>query len=296
MKLFISWSGPLSQQVADVLRQWIPTVLQSVDPFMSASDVDKGARWTVNITQELADSEFGVICVTPDNLGSPWLNFEAGAISKSLDRGHVSPFLFHVDPSAIIGPLEQFQHTVYKRPDVFKLLKSVNGACTKPISDTTLQNVFDPLWPQLQANLDAILPPLQNGSARTTQEMLTELIVLVRNLQKVEPAPRASQKQGEINPVQDLSKHVSAYPKFTKILVSDAQRSQFSYLLARIQVTTNKLTRSPKFNNPDVVQLRALATLLVKELAQMVDGKLYDSYLRMAEEEVLDISQENRTV
>lgn len=33
MKVFVSWSGELSCQIAEVLKKWIPCIIQSVEVF-----------------------------------------------------------------------------------------------------------------------------------------------------------------------------------------------------------------------------------------------------------------------
>lgn len=101
MKVFISWSGTKSQEVAKVLKRWIPCVIQSVEPYFSSADIDKGARWSTDIAKELQDASFGILCVTKDNLSSAWLNFEAGALSKYIDQSKVCPFLIDLKPSEI---------------------------------------------------------------------------------------------------------------------------------------------------------------------------------------------------
>lgn len=101
MKVFISWSGDLSHKVAVILRDWLPSVIQSLESYVSSEDIDKGARWSTDISKELEDSSFGILCITRENLDPPWLNFEAGALSKSVDRSRVSPFLFGVKRSDI---------------------------------------------------------------------------------------------------------------------------------------------------------------------------------------------------
>src|SRR5262245_20899010 len=118
MKVFISWSGNTSHAIALVLRDWLPSVLQSIEPFVSSEDTEKGARWATEIAQRLSDTLFGILCVTGENLSSPWLNFEAGALSKSLDKSKVSPFLVGLRPVDLVGPLSQFQATLPQFDDV----------------------------------------------------------------------------------------------------------------------------------------------------------------------------------
>ena len=61
MRVFIRWSGDDSNQVALVLRDWLPTVLQHVETFVSSEDIDKGAVWLNSLNTELNDAGFGII-------------------------------------------------------------------------------------------------------------------------------------------------------------------------------------------------------------------------------------------
>ena len=65
MKVFISWSGSPSKEIAAVLRHWLPEVIQAVDPYYSPSDIDKGTRWLGEISAELEHSEFGILVLHP---------------------------------------------------------------------------------------------------------------------------------------------------------------------------------------------------------------------------------------
>lgn len=64
MKVFISWSGTASREVAEALRWWLPKVIQGTNPFVSAKDIDKGANWTSVLSTELADTDFGITFVS----------------------------------------------------------------------------------------------------------------------------------------------------------------------------------------------------------------------------------------
>ena len=81
MKVFISWSGERSKQVAQLLDEWINCVIQAVDPYLSLN-IDKGDVWLSSINDSLADTSVGIICLTKENLNKPWVLFEAGALAK----------------------------------------------------------------------------------------------------------------------------------------------------------------------------------------------------------------------
>src|SRR5262245_27921646 len=111
MKVFISWSGDRSKRAAEALRDWLPNVIQNTQPWMSGEDLDAGTRWGKEIDEELESANFGILCITPENAGSPWINYEAGALAKSVTVGRVVPYLIGMTRIAELpsGPLSRFQ-------------------------------------------------------------------------------------------------------------------------------------------------------------------------------------------
>jgi hypothetical protein len=178
--IFISWSGPQSLQVAQALRQWLPRVLQAVRPYLSTEDTVKGAYWVSEVRNQLDTAKFGIICLTPDNLQAPWINFEAGALSNSFERGSVTPFLFHVSQADLTGPLTQFQVTEAASPsDVLRLLKQLDKACVHPVGEHVVEDSFQMWWAPLEKVLQGIKVP-QETSQRSMEDMVLEILTLAR--------------------------------------------------------------------------------------------------------------------
>lgn len=194
MKIFLSWSGNASHQVALTLRDWLPSVIQVVEPYVSSEDIDKGARWSTDISKELEDSAFGILCVTKENINAPWLQFEAGALSKKLDKSFVSPFLFDIKRSEIKGPILQFQSTIIDKADILKLVNTINKACgEEKLKDDRLEKAFDVWYPKLEENLNAIAKPIESSKeevkSENNLEILEEILELSRSNQRILTTP-----------------------------------------------------------------------------------------------------------
>jgi hypothetical protein len=110
MDIFISWHGKRSHAVAAALRDWLPQIVNSFKPWLS-SGIDKGTRWSPEIAAKLATAKAGIFCLTPSSLAAPWILFEAGAISKTVEKTHVCTLLVDLNPSDVTDPLAQFQAT-----------------------------------------------------------------------------------------------------------------------------------------------------------------------------------------
>ena len=193
MKVFLSWSGNTSHKVAKVFRDWFPSVIQSITPYVSSEDIDKGARWSTDIAKELEDSTFGILCVTKDNINAPWLTFEAGALSKTMDKAFVSPFLFDIKRSEVDGPILQFQSTILQKEDIKKLIKTLNKACAEnKLTDESLDRAFEVWYPTLESELNKIKKVAPSTSSEPTKveeinssELLEEILDLSRINQKL---------------------------------------------------------------------------------------------------------------
>lgn len=184
MQIFISWSGPLSKELGEIFRDWIPSVLQFVRPYFTPDDIEKGSRWSSEIAKELQGSQIGIIVLTRDNLSSPWIMFEAGALSKQLDKSKVCPILFGLENTDLVGPLVQFQATSFTEGDMKKLVKTINNACDdNKLRDNVLDNVFKMWWPKLEEPISSVMGKERNKgqtNIRPDRELIEEILSLTR--------------------------------------------------------------------------------------------------------------------
>lgn len=194
-KIFISWSGELSKALGEAVKEWIPKVLQSVKPYFTPDDIEKGSRWAKEISQELATSQLGIICLTQENQHSPWILFEAGALSKNLEESKVCPILFNFDTTDLKGPLSSFQATKFNKDDFKKLLESINNSCEETkLEQKSLDETFEVWWPMLYKKINEILAQDNTDSKpskRKDRDILEEILELARsNAKAIISTPR----------------------------------------------------------------------------------------------------------
>ncbi len=184
MKVFIGWSGPRSEALAQALRDWMPLVLHYVAPWLSETDVAAGERWAEAIAKELEASNFGIICITRENVASPWILFEAGSLAKSFKGSLVVPLLLDLEFSEISGPLAQFQAKKVDQEGLLEVIQSINRAATQPVQDARAKQLFDALWPEFEKRLESIPAQAEpTRPIRTQHQILEELVAGIRSLE-----------------------------------------------------------------------------------------------------------------
>ena len=186
MKVFLGWSGDRSYKTAQAFYDWLPKVIQAVEPFIS-SGIPKGKRWGEALAEELEETKMGLLCLTSENLKSIWISFEAGALSKTKDA-YVWTFLLDIKTTDVEEPLASFEHTNFDREDIQKLLKTINEAVRdsgeRALSESTLNSIFEKFWPELNDKLKTIVGKSEETrtSIRGQREILEEILASVRTL------------------------------------------------------------------------------------------------------------------
>lgn len=188
MKVFLSWSGTRSEKVAELLKEWLPCVLQASEPWVSTKDIDRGAQWFNSIQGQLQETTTGIICLTKDNKEKPWILFEAGALAKGLSDSRVCTLLIDLEPQHVRPPLGQFNHTQVNEHDMFKLICTLNERLTKSLNMTTLRQVFNAQWPLFESEFNKVVQETQDDQVapqapiRAQDDILAEILELTRSL------------------------------------------------------------------------------------------------------------------
>jgi hypothetical protein len=160
LHVFVSWSSSKSHQVAKALKEWLPKVLPEAKPWVSSLDIRKGKPWFAAISDQLAKSLAGIICVTPENVSAPWIYYEAGAIAQALADPQcvVCSYLVGVSAGELAKtPLGQLQLTAANKDDTWLMIQSLNLCLTTPHSEKLLKPTFNSKWPSLQKKLEKIV-------------------------------------------------------------------------------------------------------------------------------------------
>lgn len=157
MKVFLSWSKDRSKQIAQALADWLPLVVPGVHPFMSEQSLRAGVFHHEALRQEIQDAAYCIVCVTPENIREPWLNYEAGAIAERLN-GRTCPYLFEEAKFNDLAPtpLSRLQGRKVNRDDTLSLVQEVASGLPVEYQPKRLDRVFGAFWQELEEKLKGI--------------------------------------------------------------------------------------------------------------------------------------------
>jgi hypothetical protein len=158
-----------------------------IEPWMSQADIGAGSRWSDEIAGALEFSNFGVICVTPKNQHEPWLNFEAGAVSKLRKESRVFTYLFGIRDSEVTGPLAAFQHVSADLAGTTAIVNAINNGMpdTDRVPPRQLETQLETHWVKMETALRNIpCPSHESSPRRDVSEIVAEVLGIVREIER----------------------------------------------------------------------------------------------------------------
>ncbi|MCZ4548199.1 hypothetical protein BS618_32955 [Rhodococcus erythropolis] len=216
LKIFISWSGRLSQEVAKVWHELLGELFDNVTPFMSEKDIEAGTRGLPTIASELRGSKFGIVVVTQQNLHSQWLNYETGALSKDINDPdlRVAPTLVDFQSEAdATGPISQFQATLLNHDGIAEILAQVARSVGADV--TVVAKRFERAWDGdfKQRFDDAKVSHAQpvSRSRRDETDKIDEILTLIRDSKADSQSLENARKFERANVVQEIQERYIAF-------------------------------------------------------------------------------------
>jgi len=164
MKVFFIWSGPRSHEIARGLKELLETCVQGPSYFIS-DEIEGGQLWRYVLANELSETDFGIVCVTPENLDSRWVHFEAGALAKAVSEARVVPYLHDLRPTDVEQPLGDFQARILNEGDTLRLVKQV-AESSGAANEDAVERIFEEFaWDEFDDRISD-LPEREDGEGR----------------------------------------------------------------------------------------------------------------------------------
>lgn len=149
MKLFLAWSGSRSYELAKALASCIREVFPegAVNYFLS-SGIEPGTLWFDALDQALKESDAVLLCITRDNVRSPWMHFEVGSRLGTDKHGRIFTYLLDAKPDELTDPLRKYQAADCSKEGTLSLLETLSKA-----PGNTLNDSFERCWPKLEREI-----------------------------------------------------------------------------------------------------------------------------------------------
>ena len=88
VEIFLAWSGERSKEIAECLASWLRALFgkDRLTLFFS-TEIRAGRWWFDELERALDNSQLGILCMTPENLESYGIHYEAYRLLRQKDRG-----------------------------------------------------------------------------------------------------------------------------------------------------------------------------------------------------------------
>lgn len=149
-QFFISWSGEKSKSIAIIYREWLQDNFK-IETWLSIEDIECGKVWYKEVLKALKNISFGLFFITKENWDAPWINFEAGAISKGYIDNNVCIINIDIDDIPEHSPLRHFQKVKFEKEAICRLTKQILEK-TDGYDKDEFMKTFEKVWPSLDNN------------------------------------------------------------------------------------------------------------------------------------------------
>jgi adenine/guanine phosphoribosyltransferase-like PRPP-binding protein len=162
-KVFISWSQSPSKEIASSLKNWLRTLMDDVNVWVSSEDIHLGQDWRKTLRDALETSNYAVLCVTPQNVDSPWIAMETGAIAMKSEQGFFAvPVLFGLEERDLPSHLSGFQSIGASKANLIRLANEIRNHVKSRTNSTVFERRLNLHTDELLADLTKLMTKRSN--------------------------------------------------------------------------------------------------------------------------------------
>lgn len=210
-EVFFSWSGDKSKEIALKFQDLFKHVFEpAVTSFMSARDIGVGRRSLDVLFSKLEQCNYGVCFVDAENARAPWIQFEAGALSKLIDTSRVMVLSLDGNVQSLEGtPLNEFQHKLFNKDDIKSIFEGIIESYKLEKSRDIIIQRFDGKWDNFYRNAQIILEKGEEQKKVETDEdgkldIIMKMLVGVQNLLKTEWTQNIKDGKSMVNELKSI--------------------------------------------------------------------------------------------
>ncbi len=144
-KLFISWSGDLTKEIASNFFNLLNNVFSNISSRIFFSQyIEYGKYWYDKINNNLEKASYGVVFLSKNNLNSSWLNYELGGLSVG-NTENLTFFKVNKNVDTSHSPVNARQECPFTKNDIKTLLKNIKSKMNLQYQDNIDDNNLDSL-------------------------------------------------------------------------------------------------------------------------------------------------------
>ncbi len=214
--VFFSWSGERSKKVAEEFQDLFKGVFDPViDCFLSTRDIAPGTRSVQILFEKLEKCNYGICFIDSENVRAPWIQFEAGALSKMVADSQVMVLLLDNNTESLQGtPLFEFQHKLFNKEHIQSIFEEIIKLFDQVSSRDSFLKRFENGWDNFYENSNKILANVQNeidmqNTEKDELNTIKKMLVDVQNLLKIDYGQTVRESVGLVNELKKIMLNMS---------------------------------------------------------------------------------------
>lgn len=214
--VFFSWSGERSKKVAEEFQDLFKGVFDPViDCFLSTRDIAPGTRSVQILFEKLEKCNYGICFIDSENVRAPWIQFEAGALSKMVVDSQVMVLLLDNNTESLQGtPLFEFQHKLFNKEHIQSIFEEIIKLFDQVSSRDSFLKRFENGWDNFYENSSKILANVQNeidmqNTEKDELNTIKKMLVDVQNLLKIDYGQTVRESVGLVNELKKIMLNMS---------------------------------------------------------------------------------------